>query len=816
MTLPENFRSQIADRLVRSVAPATILIMVVNSLGFFILGNHQYYRMVPTAVLLILLPPAWILALRGKPILGAAVLMFALNAAVIGGMIFGGGVFAPSYIGVIAIVTVFAVLFGLKKSIIYILGVIAAGGLFVILDGAGLIMKADALSSSYYLFTLGIFFCCQLFFVSVPIKLLFKAFSDEQKTAAELDGILKRTPNIIFKTDPSGQIEFISHAVSKYGYRTDQLIGSDIRQFIHSEDKGTAEKILHGHTGGSFRMELAHGQKDHEDSKKHPINTFITTMEAIREEEKGLENIMGFQGIARDITKEKAYEEQLQRFAAVIEQADEEVLIYDREGTIQYVNPSFEKNSGWTRDRLLYTKITRLKEAAPHETFYDKIGSALSSLQAWQGRIEDKSSTAKTILYDVTITPITDDKGQISAFFALRRDVTQKAKAEQHLQQVQKMEAIGTLAGGIAHDFNNILGAVMGYAELVKKGLPEGSAARSRQQQVITASVRAKELVEQILLFSRQSDQVIKAVQPHLIIREALKLLRASIPSTIEIKQHVPTNLGSIVADATQIHQIVMNLCTNAYHAMREEGGLLSVTLSKADIREDDITFSKLALKSGEYLMLEVSDTGHGMDQETMKSIFDPYFTTKSKGEGTGLGLAVVHGIVKSCNGHIQTYSEPGKGTCFRIYFPRVEAPTDDVEQNQDTVLPTGDETILVVDDDPSILEMMQLSLESLGYRVFSFSSSGEALLELQTNAKKFDLVITDMTMPKITGLELARQLLETAPDMPIILCTGFSENLSREKAEAMGIKGFLMKPVLRKNLAAAIRSALDHQETEN
>ena len=817
LNLPASLRAQIADKIIRTVAPATIALMLINLIGFFAWGNYQYNRLPSIIILLLFMPLAWILALRGRAIAGALVLLIGLNIGVIAGMIFSGGIFAISYIGVSTVITICSVVYGLKIGLAYTVIMIATGGLFVWINMVGLIMTASPPSQTYYFLCTSIIFGCQLFFVSVPIKLLFKALFDAQKTAGELDGILKRAPNIIFKTNITGEIQFVNQAVLRYGYRVDQLIGKNIKQFLHPEDKRDAVKLFAEDPGeaasGRFRIVLPQPQQRGLDkAKKKLLNTFIVKIEAIQSDHENSGEVhTGFQGIARDITKEKAYEAQLKHFEAVIEQAEEEeVVIYDAEGFILYTNPSFNKKSGWSKEDLLYKSITQVMEESDDKAFYHEIRSAISHKTGWKGEVQSRQNNGEIILYDVNITPIVDTDGRISAFSVVRRDISQKVKAAQHLQQVHKMEAIGTLAGGIAHDFNNILGAVMGYAELVKDDLTKDSVAYGRQQQVVKASVRAKKLVEQILLFSRQSDQLIKPLQPHLIIKEALKLLRSSIPSTIEIRQNIPGDLGCIVADSTQIHQIVMNLCTNSYHAMRENGGVLSITLSKREILEDDVTFVKMGFAPGAYMVLEVSDTGHGMDKKTMDKVFDPYFTTKPKGEGTGLGLSVIHGIVKNYCGQIQIDSEPGNGTTVRVYFPVAETSETGFTAQPDQGLQTGYETILVIDDDPSILEMMALSLESLGYSTICFSDSLAALAAFENDAKKIDLIITDMTMPKMTGIELARQVFDRKPGMPVILCTGFSELISREKAEALGIKGFLLKPVLRKDLAGIIRSVLD------
>jgi ABC-type amino acid transport substrate-binding protein/signal transduction histidine kinase/ActR/RegA family two-component response regulator len=410
-----------------------------------------------------------------------------------------------------------------------------------------------------------------------------------------------------------------------------------------------------------------------------------------------------------------------------------------------------------------------------------------------------------------------DEQGNPLRSIGTTQDITKRRQAEvdkgeleKQLIQIQKMEAIGTLAGGIAHDFNNILGAIMGYAEMVREELQEGSSAYEMQEQVVKAGLRAKDLVQQILLFSRQSDQETKPVQPHLVIKEALKLLRSSIPATIEIQQRIPTDCGSILADTTQLHQIVMNLCTNAYHAMRESGGVLSVALSRVDVREEDVSFSDLQLDPGRYLKLEIGDTGHGMNRATLARIFDPYFTTKPKGEGTGLGLSVALGIVQSYRGVLKVYSEPGEGTNIHIYFPRLEAAGEAQESRAESFLPTGKERVLVVDDEEPLLGMMTKILDSLGYQVVAHRNSQDALDTFKADAGSFDLVVTDMTMPHMTGLELIKQIYVIRPKTPVILCTGFSELINEERAQALGIRKLLTKPILRSDMAKAVRQVLD------
>lgn len=399
----------------------------------------------------------------------------------------------------------------------------------------------------------------------------------------------------------------------------------------------------------------------------------------------------------------------------------------------------------------------------------------------------------------------------------LKREIRERVKAmaeketlEKQLLQSQKMEAIGTLAGGIAHDFNNILAAIFGYTELALWDLPEQSNARNQLRQVLKASERARELVQQILTFSRKNDLALRPLKIQLIVKEAIKLLRSSIPATVEIKQEIQKDCGHVYADPTQIHQVIMNLCTNAYHAMKHSGGVLHISLQTVLPENDHHLGNRIHLETGACLRLDVSDTGAGMSREIQEKIFEPYFTTKEKGDGTGLGLAVVHGIVKRLDGDIVVDSEPGKGTVVSVYLPVAAELGDTIQENPVKQSPKGDERILLVDDDPSIVEIYRGILENLGYTVTCFTESLETLDTFRQQPTGFDLVITDMTIPKMTGTELTEQIFAIRPDMPIILCTGHSELINEEKAEELGIKKFLKKPFRENDLAVAVREIMD------
>jgi signal transduction histidine kinase/ActR/RegA family two-component response regulator len=397
----------------------------------------------------------------------------------------------------------------------------------------------------------------------------------------------------------------------------------------------------------------------------------------------------------------------------------------------------------------------------------------------------------------------------------LKQEIEEHAKAEDarrklesQLRQAQKMEAVGTLAGGIAHDFNNILYTIMGFTELTLDELDAEPESRKNLQQVLQAAGRARDLVRQILTFSRQNEPNRQPVFVKPIVKEALKLLRATLPASIEIQSSIESD-AQIMGDSTSIHQILMNLCTNAAHAMQPEGGTLRVELSDADL---DKAFADVhpGMNAGRHLILTTADTGHGIDEQTMEKIFDPFFTTKQAGEGTGMGLSVVHGIVREFGGVVSVKSEPGRGSAFRVYLPVLENFEHAPETRIESPLPRGTEAILLVDDEPAITQMGRQMLASLGYTVKTENSSTKALERFKDAPGWFDLVITDMTMPEMPGDRLAAELLSIRPDIPIILCTGYSRMVSEEAAASAGIAALCMKPLIRKELALAVRRVLD------
>ncbi len=520
---------------------------------------------------------------------------------------------------------------------------------------------------------------------------------------------------------------------------------------------------------------------------------------------------------SRDITERKLAEENLQKseekYRLMIENQTDLVVKVDTDGCLLFVSPSYCRMFGKTEQELLGQKFLPLV----HEEDQESTVEAMKGLYhpPYTVHLEQRAMTKNGWRWLAwSNSAVLDENRNVTAVIGVGRDISDRKKAEEEkkelesrLRQAVKMEAIGTLAGGIAHDFNNILGAIMGYTELSMFTAEKGSQLEGHLREVLNATNRAKDLVQQILTFSRQTEQQLIPIQIGLIVKEALKLLRASLPSTIDIHQEIKSN-GLVMADSTQIHQVMMNLCTNAGHAMAKKGGVLEVRLVDIEL-DTGFTAIHPDLKPGQYLQLTVSDTGHGMTSEVLSQIFDPFFSTKEKGEGTGLGLSVVHGIVKSHGGAIHAYSVPGKGTTMKVYLPAIEKKAE-VNIRAAKRLPLGSERVLFVDDEQALVDVGRQILEKLGYRVTTRNNSKEALTLFRSQPEMFDLVITDQTMPNMTGEELAKELISLRPDIPVIICTGFSAKVNEEKVCKMGIKALLMKPLIMQEMAETIRNVLD------
>lgn len=528
---------------------------------------------------------------------------------------------------------------------------------------------------------------------------------------------------------------------------------------------------------------------------------------------KAQQRVIKIYGAVQDITERKLAEEALKHSEEKYKTLTNNlhVGIYRNTvgpaGKFLEANPAIVKMFGYERrDEFLAVSVSELYQDPDDRKKFNEKMLSKGLVRNEELRLKKKNGTG--FIGSVSAVAVKDQNGGVQYYDGIIEDITERKHLESQLQQAQRMEAIGTLAGGIAHDFNNILAAAIGYTEMALNSNEHNSALKSNLQEVLKAGNRAKNLVKQILAFSRQADQEIKPLQVKVIVKEALKLLRASLPATIEIQPDIKSD-ALVLADPTQIHQVLMNLCANAQHAMREKGGLLRVSLIDFEIGPGS-TQQRLGIAAGNYLCIEVSDTGHGMSPVIMDRIFDPFFTTKARDEGTGMGLAVVHGIVNSYKGAITVGSEVGKGSTFKIYLPEIEremsAPAKAVPQNF-----KGSESILFIDDEVALLDIGQQMLDRLGYHVTTKSSSLEALELFQAKPDQFDLVITDMTMPNLTGDKLAQEMLFIRPDIPVILCTGFSHLITEEKAKRIGIKEFVFKPIAINELARTIRNVLDN-----
>ncbi len=519
----------------------------------------------------------------------------------------------------------------------------------------------------------------------------------------------------------------------------------------------------------------------------------------------------------RMLEKRQNAEEALNLTQFAVDRSSDAAFWIMQDGRFAYVNDAACRGLGYTREELLQMSVTEVDPNVTPEIWSKdwleakKIGSLNS---------ETQHRTREGKRFPVEVSGSYMRFGGREYICAFARDISdrkraeeEKARLEAQLQQAQKMESIGTLAGGIAHDFNNILSPIMIHSEMAMADLPHDHSVQYNLKQIFQSGERARDLVKQILTFSRMRQQERSPLRLGPIIKENIKLLRASLPSTIEINQDISVKSDTVLADPTQINQILMNLSTNAAYAMRENGGKLGICLIDEDL-DQEAARRFHDLPPGPYLRLTVRDTGHGMDPEVMKKIFEPYFTTKEAGEGTGMGLAVVHGIVKSYNGDITVESERGKGTTFHILLPRIETGISPAKEPL-ARLPRGNERILFVDDEKTAVDVIQQMLERLGYDVEAWTSSMECLNAFRENPDAYDLVITDMTMPNMTGIELVREILGIRSRIPIILCTGYSDRINEEKARDMGIAAFIMKPIVMREIATIVRKVLDEKGSE-
>ncbi|WP_170302574.1 cache domain-containing protein [Desulfosarcina widdelii] len=498
-----------------------------------------------------------------------------------------------------------------------------------------------------------------------------------------------------------------------------------------------------------------------------------------------------------------------EKYRILVENANDAIFI-NQDGMLKFCNPFTEKLTGYSKEELMVMPLSELVHPddrddvrALHETWLSDRQPAFSD-QPFRLVRQD----GRTVWVQAGIVLVEwEDKPATLNFL---RDVTKQKELEKKLVQGQKLEAIGTLAGGIAHDFNNILSGLLGYTQLALHDAEDMPAMKRKLLQILKAGERAADLVRQILSFSRSQKVERKPISPLIIAKEVLKLIRATIPANIEIKQSLNSE-GCVLAGATNIHQIIMNLCTNAAHAMRETGGILSVSLENVTLGKQDLSLHP-GVESGDFLKISVEDNGIGMTKEVQQKAFDPFYTTKGPGEGTGMGLASVHGITADLGGFVSFYSELGQGTSMHVFLPLI-AEVAEIENGADKVpVKGGTERILFVDDEPTQRNLAEDALSQYGYRVTAFSDGADAMAHFQKDPMGYDLLITDMTMPNMTGDKLTRKVHQQRPDIPVILCTGYSEIMDEKRAESLGIDAFLYKPVIIAKMLETIREVLDRK----
>jgi PAS domain S-box-containing protein len=621
----------------------------------------------------------------------------------------------------------------------------------------------------------------------------------------------------IISTDTTGCITSINPAGEKLtGWKSEELVGKAGSTIFHlaAEVAARAHQLSAklGETIPADRealvAEARRGLRSEsewnyvrKDGSHIPVLLSVT---ALRDDHG---EIFGFLGIAVDITARKLAEEQIHLHFSAMSAAANAIVITGRNGTIEWVNPSFTKLTGYSPNEAIGSSFRILKSGHHDGEFYRQLWTTILDGKVWHGELINKHKDGRFYTEDMTITPVLSQNGEITHFIAIQQDVTERKLLEKKLQQAQKMESIGTLAGGIAHDFNNILAAMVGYCELLQQDTAGNPAAQEDAAEILKAASRAKDLVQQILTFSRQGEQTRQDIQLQPVVKEATKFLRASLPAQIKIELNLAVGAPAVLADPTQIYQVTMNLATNALHAMEGRPGRLTVNLDSF-LPDREFIRTHPEFQPVEYARLSVADTGHGMDAKTLERIFEPFFTTKPAGKGTGLGLAVVHGIVQSHAGLITVESHLGRGTTFCLHFParprngiRTDGVTDSVPYGRGQM-------VLLVDDEKTLTAMFQKMLSRLNYRVTTTNHAREAIQLFHDNAERFDLVISDLTMPEFSGLEVARQLHRIRPDVPVILASGYAASLNKDALREAGICELLYKPVTLPALATAVHRA--------
>lgn len=650
--------------------------------------------------------------------------------------------------------------------------------------------------------------------VQIQTKELLSTNEALRRREEEYKSVMKAVPDPIIVFDLKGRAVYLNPAFTRvFGWNLEEMVDRNDHFVVESEKGKTKDAIE-----TIFRDGYISGFESQRYSKNGDLLD-VSISGAAQKDDTG--KVIGIVVNLRDITEWKKTREKIvqseKRYRLLADNATDNIWILQLDTlSFTYSSPSVERILGYSSAEIMSLDLKDFIREESLKSVYNMISYELemeknSNIDPNRHNVIELEMIKKNgskIWTEVTASFLRDSDGKPVRVLGITRDITERKQLERQLQQSQKMEAIGTLAGGIAHDFNNILSAVFGFAELVKMKLKGDEKIKSNVDQILAAGVRARDLVKHILTFSRQTDVKKGLLKITPLMKESLKFIQATVPKNIEIREQFKLSENKVMADPSQIQQIAMNLFTNAAQSMKKDGGVLDVALEEVLIKPDQV-YHGANLKPGRYIQLTVKDTGHGIKPENMERIFEPFFTTKSRGEGTGLGLSTVYGIVNNMGGVITVESEPDVGTTFKVFFPEHRGETSKTGFSTNSDLIKGKGRILVVDDEEPIVNWCRQFLIALGYEVVGNTSSKVALNLFKEDPDYFDLVLTDMAMPEMSGTELSKQLIALRPDIPIVLCTGFTKELSPEQLKEHGIISVIMKPMVASEFAESINNAL-------
>ena len=624
-----------------------------------------------------------------------------------------------------------------------------------------------------------------------------KQAEEALETMAEM---LDNAPNSITVHDMNGRFLFANRRTFElHGYQPEEFLSINLCDLDVPESAALLEERFRRiREEGEARFEVAHYRRD---GSTFPLEVHAKTIDWY-----GQPAVLS---IADDITERKQTQAELERLMSAIEQTREVIVITDTDGTIQFVNPAFEQVTGYTREEALGQNPRILKSGEQDNAFYQQLWVTLTSGRTWHGRFINRKKDGSLYTEEAAISPVTDASGRIINYLAVKRDVTEEIKVEEQLYQAQKMESIGRLAGGVAHDLNNLLSPILGYGEMLLEDTPPNNPRREPLEEVVSAGKRAQSLVRQLLAFSRRQSLQFQPIDVNDLLGDFKKLLRRTVREDIEIHMRLPPRIPQVKGDLGQLEQVVMNLAVNSQDAM-PNGGRLTIETEQVEL-DEDYARKKRGVKPGPYVKVAISDTGFGMDADTLEHLFEPFFTTKESGKGTGLGMSTAYGIVKQHGGNIWAYSECGLGTTIKVYLP---IPAETLEKVSDSAPKQpeirGSETILLVEDDRQVRNLASIVLERCGYTVLSAASGEEALSVLQSHTGEMHLLLTDVIMPDMNGKEVFEQISESWPDVRVLYMSGYTDDVIAHHGVIDAGVNFIEKPFNIKTLATKVQEVLN------